>query len=265
VSNEHNPFIGRPPKEIPLRNAPLARVVAQVHFPRILSLEKAEFIGPFQEAIRNEYPVLRPEQIQGFIVSPLGVAQAAGPQTVWRFSDIAGKWRVSLAPDFLSLETTQYLSRGDFVLRLGAAVTALNACINPPVIDRLGIRYVDRVTGDTVKDIAKLVRPEICGIAQSLPSSQILQLLTHAVFEIDGCQMMARWGYIPPNASFDLNVLEAIAEPSWILDLDMFRASTQAFDVGSLVRDARSYSEKIYAFFRWAVTFEFLRRYGGEV
>jgi hypothetical protein len=31
-----------------------------------------------------------------------------------------------------------------------------------------------------------------------------------------------------------------------------------------IVADARRYAERLYTFFRWAVTAEFLKRYGGE-
>ena len=43
-----NPLVGSPPAEVPLTDPPLVRVIAQVRFPTILSVENAEFIAPFQ-------------------------------------------------------------------------------------------------------------------------------------------------------------------------------------------------------------------------
>ena len=37
-----------------------------------------------------------------------------------------------------------------------------------------------------------------------------------------------------------------------------------ALDVDATVAQARSFAERIYSIFRWAVTDEFLRRYGGQ-
>jgi hypothetical protein len=51
-----NPLVATPPPEVPLINAPLVRVIAQVRFPPILSIEQQAFVGSFQEAIRAEYP-----------------------------------------------------------------------------------------------------------------------------------------------------------------------------------------------------------------
>ncbi|HOU92491.1 MAG TPA: TIGR04255 family protein, partial [Polyangiaceae bacterium] len=84
-----NPLTAPLPAEVPLPDAPLVRVIGQVRFPPVLSLEKREFIAPFQEAIRSTYPVLRPEQTQGIVLGPQGVAP--GPkQIAWRFSDVDG-------------------------------------------------------------------------------------------------------------------------------------------------------------------------------
>ncbi len=47
------------PDEVPLPNAPLARVLAQIRFPPILSIRKADSVADFQEALRTEYPNLR--------------------------------------------------------------------------------------------------------------------------------------------------------------------------------------------------------------
>lgn len=51
-----NPFGAPGPDEVPLERAPLVRVIAQLRFPPIVSLGRADFIGPFQEAIRSRYP-----------------------------------------------------------------------------------------------------------------------------------------------------------------------------------------------------------------
>ena len=74
-----------------------------------------------------------------------------------------------------------------------------------------------------------------------------------------------RWGRLPAGATTDPTSVEPIDEPSWLLDLDMFRAVQQNdFDVQSVLRDGRSFATTIHNFFRWCVTPEFLRTYGGE-
>jgi uncharacterized protein (TIGR04255 family) len=77
-------------------------------------------------------------------------------------------------------------------------------------------------------------------------------------------QIIARWGLLPANTTIDPTAVEPIAEPSWILDLDMSRSQTREFKVEVLMSEAQHFAKRLYTFFRWAVTDEFLRRFGGE-
>ena len=254
-----------PPREIPLPNAPLERVVAQLRFPLIASVRTAEFIGPFQEAIRKTYPVLRQELVQGFALSPQGLTPAV-PQVVWRFSDHSNLWRISLASEFLAVEALRYTSRADFIGRLRFVLEALKRYIDPGTTDRLGIRFVDRIVGDNVARIESLVRPEIRGIVGSSISRHATSSITETIFEVSGsnAKLLSRWGKLPAGTVVDPAIMDAISEPSWILDIDMFRDGSTPFDVDSIVDEATLFAERIYTFFRWAVTVDFLKAFGAD-
>lgn len=83
-----------------------------------MAVERRDFVAPFQEAIRCTYPVLRQEQTQLVEFGPNGAASAP-TSTVWRFHDLEGRWRCSLAPDFIALESSAYASRSGFLSRYG--------------------------------------------------------------------------------------------------------------------------------------------------
>lgn len=260
-----NPLTAPLPHEVPLPNAPLVRVIGQVRFPPVLSLEKRDFVASFQEAIRGDYPVLRPEQAQSLVLGPDGMAPGA-KQTAWRFSDVDARWRVSLTPEFIAIETTDYTSRHDFLTRLQAVLEAVAQHVNPALAQRVGVRYVDRVTGDALVDLHKLVRPEVLGIAAAKFSGQVLHSLTQTAFALPEAreQILGRWGLIPAGATVDPTAIEPIEEPSWVLDVDMFSNEERPFVPGEIVSTARRYCERLYAVFRWAVTDGFLRRFGGK-
>lgn len=263
-----NPLTAPPPKEVPLDDAPLVRVIAQVRFPPILSIEKKDFVGSFQEAIREKYPILQPEQTQGFALSPQGVVPIA-PQVTWRFVDTINSWnwRVSLAPNFVALETNSYLSRSDFLERLENILFALNESFEPPIIERFGLRYIDRVVGQNFQDISSLVKPEIAGMMNADFREYIHQSINESLFIIPdgGKQIVARWGTMPGGTTFDPESIEAVAEASWVLDIDMSISRNRQFCVEQLMSEAQHFAERIYTFFRWAVKDDFLRRYGGKL
>lgn len=254
-----DPFTEPSPDEVPLANAPLIRVIAQVRFPEILSVEQPNFVAPFQKAICAEYPVLRQEQI------PTAVPERQ--HTAWRFSDASGAWRVSLTPQFLALETTKYTSRSDFFSRLRDAVTALGEHIEPSQVDRLGVRYIDRITGADVDNIKDLVRPEVRGLAGTKIAAHAAHFLSETMFDLAtrNALVVARWGQLPPGATLDPAAIEPSTEKSWILDVDMSSAVPFPFAVAPVVELGKTYAAQVYAFFRWAVTDAFLTRYGGTV
>lgn len=254
-----NPFAHEGPKNVLLERAPLVRVVVQVRFPPIVSLGRAEFIGPFQEALRPQYPILREQQV-GIFLSPVGVHGTGG--NIWRLQDREDAWRISLAQDFVALETTKYVDREDFFRRMAEVLEALENLTNLPVYDRLGVRYINRVRGAELDRLSALVRGEVLGIA-STPIAGMAHSICESLFQKDDVTLSTRWGRLPAGVTTDPISIEPIAETSWLLDLDAFRNAQRDFDVAAILRDGRAFARTIHDFFRWCVTDEFLSAYGG--
>ncbi len=265
VNNPASPLTGPPPAQVPLTDAPLVRVIAQVRYPIVASIEKQEFIAAFQEAIREDYPVLRAEQGQTVVLGPQGVIDARS-NAVWRFQEVNGAWTVTLAPNFLALETRRYTDRAEFLQRLRSVLQALKENVNLEVVDRLGIRYVDQVSGENLQDLHELVRPEVAGILSTPLKEQVQHTIAENVFNLpqEEGQVTARWGRVPAQVTLDPAVIDVLDEPSWLLDIDAFREETQPCDVDAITDQAESLAERIYSIFRWCVTEEFLVRYGSE-
>lgn len=268
MRSKENPLTASAPSEIWLPRAPLVRVIARINFPTVVSIGKSDFIAPFQEALRKVYPVLRPEQAMGFVISSApNTPPISQTQTTWRFSDPKSPWRISLAPNFLAIETTAYKSRVDFVDRAKLVVNALSEHINPQVVDRIGLRFIDRVVGAPLKNMAKYVRPEVVGILMSSLAPNVQHALSECLFDVpkEKAQMTVRWGQMPPNATVDPAAIDPMAEASWILDIDMFSTGSSAFTAEHVLDEISDYAERVYTFFRWAVTEEFLKLYGGRI
>lgn len=263
MTKQFNPLTDELAPEVCLSQAPLVRVLTQIRFPEVLAIEQKEFMAPFQEQIRAIYPVLRQDQTKGMVFTETGIAQSKD-ETAWRFHDTKSEWRVSLTTTFLSLETTKYVSRKDFFDRLSIILSALDTHIRPTVVDRIGIRYVDHVVGDAFARLHKLIRPEVLGILGTDLSSAALHAIHESVFSVGSSQLLARWGKLPANVTPDPAVLLAVPSDSWLLDLDMFSVSSIPFNCDEVIDTAREYAERIYTFFRWVVTDEFLEFYGGK-
>lgn len=266
VKSNYDPLTSEVPQEIPLSKSPLVHVISQVRFPIIVSIEKRDFIGPFQESIRDMYPVLRAERTRGLIMGPETVEQTQS-NVIWRFVDLEGTWKASLSAGFVALETTAYTSRADFFKRFKILLEAVNTHIGPKIMDRIGVRYIDRVCGYQVNQIEGLVRKEILGILAAPIGAHVHHALSESRLKVPNskAEMLARWGRLPENVTPDPGAIEPISALSWILDLDMFCSEPKPFDSVELTREACSYAERIYSVFRWMVTDGFLKQYGGEI
>ncbi|MGH3303583.1 MAG: TIGR04255 family protein [Streptosporangiaceae bacterium] len=254
-------------QEVPLARAPLVSVIAQVRFPAVMKIEAdSGFVATFQESIRKDYPILRPERQLGVMIGPGGVQpQDAG--TVWRFETRdPDAWQVTLAPTFVSLSARRYTRRSDLLARLTVVLHALEAWLHPNVCDRVGVRYVDRVTGDQLARLSGLVRPEILGVAgdeAALGSVEIVHALSDTLFRLDddSSRLRGRWGRVPAGATYDPGI-EPSREVSWVLDLDHYTSQPEDFDLAAISGKVADFCDRIYTFFRWAVTDAFLDEFG---
>lgn len=225
------------------------------------------FVATFQEAIRNDYPILRPERQVGVIVGAAGV-QPQEPATVWRFeTKDPDAWQVTLTSTFVSLSAKRYTSRGDLLNRLTMVVQALDAWLSPSICDRIGVRYVDRITGDALSRLGKLVRPQVVGAVgdtDALGDVEVVHTLSDSLFRLhDSTELRGRWGRLPAGATYDPGIRPSRA-PSWTLDLDHYTSKPEDFDLATISDKAAQLCERIYTFFRWAVTKEFLTEFGAE-
>ena len=259
-----SPFPTSPAPEIPLPDAPLVRVLAQIRYSPIASLTRMAFIAPFQEALRDRYPTMDEQRGVQLVFGPEGVTQSAGDRQ-WRLNSDDKQWNVVLAPSFVSLETTRYDSRNDFVARITEIAAALRSVVGEVSIERLGVRYTDRLIGDRATVLLpQLVRHEVLGLSiANLDAAEVQAAVAQAEFQLaDGSAMTTRCGLLPPGSTLTPDV-QPVDEPSWVLDLDAAASELRLSE--DVVREA---AERLcmhaYDFFRWAVTDEFIRIHGGD-
>jgi uncharacterized protein (TIGR04255 family) len=241
-------------------------VIAQVRFPTLLAVRSADRIIGFQDAIRAKYPYLERQDIPTIIIGPGLPGSLGEPAAHWRFADEASdwKWRITLSQEFVSLETRAYESRKDFLERLEVIVQALEDTLAPVHMTRCGIRYIDQIKGEPMSRIVALLRPEVMGVACSL-GSNARQLFTEIAVKAEPGELIARWGKLPASMTVDPNLAPPIQEESWLIDLDVSKTGQFPFAANPVIESARLAAERVYAVFRWMVTDEFLRTYGGNV
>ena len=260
-----SPFVGPVPSTVQLSDAPLTVVLVQIRFPDVLSISKAEFIADFQEQIRMTYPLNQTDH--NSILEVMNDAVKQTKMTNWRFFDKDRHWRISLAPNFLALETRAYESRSDFTRRTVDVMHALSNTINPNIMTRIGVRYVNQIYGSKWEELSRFVRPEMLGIFIEEHKDKLSRTLNELAGETDVGSMTSRWGYMPANHTHEPDLMPQISTPSWFLDIDIYKqfAKPESFDVDKIESLVMRLATRAYGFFRWTVSDEFLRSCGGDI
>lgn len=260
------PLSGPPPKQIPLPRAPLVRVLAQVRFPQLLVIQEGENLSSFQEHVRDSYPFLTKGDGQNVRIelSPHGPKVHSEPSVIWQFVDESGNWRLSLAPDAVTVETKKYISRADFLERLEIVLKVVEDVFAPKIATRVGIRYVDQLKDGAFDVATQLIKPSVVGMFGLVDRDRIVHGISEIALKADEGNLLVKWGQLPPKTTFDPNILEPIESPSWVLDIDMSSEIRQPFAAKSLKSNLESFSERVYSMFRWVIEDEFISYYGGR-
>jgi uncharacterized protein (TIGR04255 family) len=259
-----------PVDEVHLHRAPLAKVLMQVQFSRTPQLVTDLAESVIADAL-GRYPVRRRQLVAGTfpsvvingqpIQSPVG---ASG--TILLFSEPTGSWQVTITEAAVSLETTEYSTREDFCDRALEVFQAIAALALPPVVDRVGLRYIDRLAEEHLSRVPQFVIPQLQVLYGSVEQPlTVHHSVTDSLIEIAPTErLQVRSGLLPAGGGFD-PALPIVQEPTWVLDMDVY--TTQggfAFDADELTRRLRRYAETAYAFFRFATTDAFQEEHRGE-
>jgi uncharacterized protein (TIGR04255 family) len=248
------------------QRAPLALVLCQVRFVRKYRLATEGAIAPFQEALETAYPNAQQSFSQSTEVQiggPAGVGvQPLQTSPLWQFSDQEDNWTVTLAPDFITLETRKYQHFEDFLDRLTYILRALATTVRPTLCRRVGLRYIDEIRSSK-RDWPAIFRPEVLGLNQ-IPEFHAASERSHHImtFNTGRADITLQHGLFPTGSTVLPRRGEIVkSSPFYLFDIDMYREfhspKSIAMDpdvIRSLVQD---FHDTISALFRWATTDEY--------
>jgi uncharacterized protein (TIGR04255 family) len=132
-----------------LERSPLSLVVCQVRHEETIVASDPKRALRVHEALEGQYPVLEQHAGQELTITagPLGVQTMPGAaRRGWKMRSDDQQWNAVVMPDFFSLETTSYNDWPDFGARLAALTRAVAAAIDPSLEQRVGLRFIDRIT-----------------------------------------------------------------------------------------------------------------------
>lgn len=169
---------------------PLADVICQVRFPRILRIDN-ELPADFQDAIRGQFPHFAEAtfEVQGL---PAGLAASLPSQAKSRtFESEDQAWKVTLTSEFIALSTSRYECWEKFAETLAGPLQALFDIYQPTCASRVGLRYVDIIQRSRLglEQVAwsRLLRPWVFGEFLNLADeADVLGAARDLLLQLDG-------------------------------------------------------------------------------
>jgi uncharacterized protein (TIGR04255 family) len=263
----YRPFTGDTNKRVRLRDNPLALVLCQVRWPELGHLQTSmksvalEFGGQLAE-----YPIY--EEVQGlsYQLTPEGVHQAAG-DALFHWRSIDQKWHVVLGRRFITLYAVDYVDFEDFNTRLLTILQVVTSQLRIPLVDRIGMRYVNRLADPLLlANLSQYLPREVLGFAGLELESANVSLKTSTNFvryDLDDVALQVKAALLGPNEVPD-PAIAPVDVPSWVLDLDAFSEQLSAFDAESIASGVGKLSDSAYDFFKMIMTDELLAEFGSQ-
>ena len=251
-----------------LAKSPLVLTIAQVRFPTVLRVGDPDFIAPFQEALREAYPVAVEEHEIQMMLGPQGATQMPG-QKQWRLHTADGMLSLVLASTALTFESRSYIDADDFLDRFERALDALQQHIRPALCERVGLRYINEIRqpqGVSAGGWRGLIDNSFLGPIESelgkrFSVARTIQdiSLTRGPNEF----VSLKHGFIPTGTTIVPAVPGSAAPtigPFYLLDLDHFVTRREVFQSKGILASLEKFHAVLYDLFRLAITPELYER-----
>lgn len=262
------PFTGDSDKSVHLTSPPLELVLCQVRWPALSNLQTEEqlrAIAPVFGEKMTGYPLFSEARNINYVITPEGITQS-DVGSVYQWVSVDDAWHISLARQFMTLFCTKYPQDGYGALdgRLRVALEALHTALRVPLVDRVGVRYVNRLSKEEdMRDLKTLVLPEVLGyqaIDPLVPGPSLQSSTNQTTYKVGDASLQVQSGVLPPTQTVD-PAISPVQSPSWVLDLDASKEGRQLFDVDELALTASFMADIAYDYFKLIATPAFVERF----
>jgi uncharacterized protein (TIGR04255 family) len=252
--------------EAPLARSPIVSVVWQLRFDDHPALAAPESVLRLQELLGgpDEFAITLLPKFQLSVQAAGPIAEntltpatgAAGGG--WRLSANDGSWQLSADSGSLAIETARYDTwEGDFLPRLRRVLDSLKEVGTPVLESRLGLRYVNVLTGSAVGrppmsaagELAGLVAPWLLGPLNEPRLQDSVQVSQgRAVLTLDNANAILNHGVISTETR----------ELGYLIDIDAFREGGRAFRIDDIMAQTETLRAAALGLFQLSFTPEAL-------
>ena len=229
---------------------PLAEVVCQCMFPRVLAIDEG-IPATFQREMGPNYPFVETREVVSFSMNLPGELSPA-KRVHYLFSTEDRRFTVALSSEFIAISTSNYKQWAEFKTHIEAALEALAGSYAVPIFTRIGLRYIDVVSkedlglGDCLwKDLFRSSALGLFG-EDDIKAEALLEMTSVTALALDDV------GKAQIRTSFSRS-LEGRKNLSFTIDSDFFEENPVK-GTGDAIRVLSEFNKDAGRAFRWFIT-----------
>jgi uncharacterized protein (TIGR04255 family) len=246
---------------------PLVLVAAEIRFTDSPRLRQQATLDKISIALEDRFPAPRPIPEMGFQISVGTAPQPMPPSTLVRLTNAANTESISLTSTSLLYETTHYTEFSELLAVVQRAGSALVEAGVLPVVERVGLRYIDEVrVPDLITDARqwsqwidhRLIDHLAVGPADR-PVTTTQGVTNYDLGNEKGLNF--RYAAFPDGSVVDPNLLsrrrEAASGPFFVLDFDGYQnipQSTTRLDTGVIGKSLEAVHDPAGEIFQRSIT-----------
>jgi len=226
-----------------LLQSPLIFVLAQVKITPVLGIESK--IPMLQEAFRKQgYPRLAERKIETTVRGPDSQTIQKDTRRQWEFIDKDKRASVLVDSEGLSYQVTRYDVFETFMKSMTSAMKTFQDYVDPVLVTRLGLRFVDLITPAAGKGIHSYIDEKLRGFKthetddrKAFFSESVYQTIPDSTFVHRYVEATSGFGFPPDLLPMQLEFARdpSMETPFGLLDMDHFSTLEIDFSVEEIV------------------------------
>lgn len=229
-----------------LVDSPLELVVCQLRYPMVLALAGGQPPEAFGRRVQGSYPAASKKQTTS--VEIIGESTVQKSSITWVFEDQDSQWTVSLASNFVALETKRYVRFADFLERFEQVLQTTREIYDVQIMERLGLRYVDHLSRNLQPQLPESWADQI---NHAIIPARLMRLDREAQTASAETRFSLGDFFLAIRSLFVEKGFPGVTVDELILDFDCYAEKRRNLDgIQALLQRFRSES---YKAFRWAM------------
>jgi uncharacterized protein (TIGR04255 family) len=250
-----------------LAKAPVEVAVIEVRFTaavaEISPTDAATLRDALAEGTGRSYPAIQPalqQQVQ-IDLGVQGTSHVSQQSKGWQIAAANGASTVTLMPDVVIMQVGEYERwKTSMKTPLSILLESLERLVEPSLVHRIGLRYIDRFRDEACKSVADWQGKIDAALLGPVLNKAFGDMVRGAQQQIEISLDEQHGALLRHGPVFD----EASKSVQYLLDTDVFRNSTFEFSASEVVSAAERLNRTALSLFHAAITDDYLHHLQGE-